>query len=361
MFYSVLIRFVNVVDRSEHDTGCFYVFILCKCRDWVVCVPTIAIAMATFLTSAFSYTWNICGEERYHIYILQQAPFQIFARTLQRELIPECYHSVSHVLQQGMLAAQLFPVLLGTQTGTMLCPLIFGRWRDTLIFFLCDSCQSAWQYFVNLSSIFCGFMSKQSSSIILVSNFWIYAVAFFQSVKGDHPGFDNHHNVAKQTDFCCWSLSNRWLQACNQMLGGDRVLKAITLCMVSPWSKGNRGMLWKITMWQNLEKSEIMKWDSLQYMMVIWDTMWPTIYNNICSTIFLMRYISLWYGWLSEVAFSNTLAIFDSSLLQGAYPYDVAISEISIQRHCSWLQLSRLQWHAGKVCNVYSSSMLLLN
>jgi hypothetical protein len=60
-----------------------------------------------------------------------------------------------------------------------------------------------------------------------------------------------------------------------------------------------------------------------------------------------MRYISLWYGWLSEIAFSNTLAIFDSSLLQGACPYDVAISEISIQRHCSWLQSSRLQWHAG--------------
>jgi hypothetical protein len=134
MFCSVWIRFVNVVNRSEHYTGCFYVFILCKCRDWVVCVPTIAIAMATFLTSAFLHTWHICGEERYHVYILQQAPFQSFARTLQKELIPECYHSVSHVLQQGMLAAQLFPVLLGSQTGTMLEPLIFGRWRDTLVF-----------------------------------------------------------------------------------------------------------------------------------------------------------------------------------------------------------------------------------
>ncbi len=68
------------------------------------------------------------------------------------------------------------------------------------------------------------------------------------------------------------------------MLGGDRVITAITLCMASLWSKENQGVLWKITLLLILKVKDH-EVDSSWHMMVIWDTMWLIVYNIISTTM----------------------------------------------------------------------------
>jgi hypothetical protein len=146
-------------------------------------------------------------------------------------------------------------------------------------------------YFVNLSSQLCS-LCLSMTLIILVSIFWMHAAAFFfQSVRWYHSGFDNHHNVAKQTNNCCVHYrQSDGFRLATRCWEGDRVITTITLCMASLWSKGKQDMLWKITLLQNLKSQDHEVGVFAAYDGHLGHNI---IYNNISST--RMRYKSvLW-------------------------------------------------------------------
>jgi hypothetical protein len=74
------------------------------------------------------------------------------------------------------------------------------------------------------------------------------AAFFFQSASDIIQRLTIIINVAKQTINSVCIIVNRMASG---LLGGERVITTITLCMDSLLSKGKQDMLWKITLLQN--------------------------------------------------------------------------------------------------------------
>jgi hypothetical protein len=113
------------------------------------------------------------------------------------------------------------------------------------------------------------------------------AAFFFQSASDIIQRLTIIINVAKQTINSVCIIVNRMASG---LLGGERVITTITLCMDSLLSKGKQDMLWKITLLQNLKSQDREVGLFAAYDGHLGDNI---IYNNISST--KMRYKSvLW-------------------------------------------------------------------